>query len=286
MSKSIVVGVDPSRLSDEAVAWAAEWAAARKRPLDLVHVIDDEWVGRLTWSEDLIMNESRRALGQAREIARKSLDDELIRDVLLRGDPVEQLQRHAADHADLLVVGTHKPSRFERIMLGSRSLHIVQNASTPVAVIPPKDQTVRRGVVVGVDGSETSLAAIEFAAAEAERSGEPLHAVLAWDLPAGWGVEYMPTDEMINGIAEDEEVVLSESLAGLSDRFPDLEIRREVVRGYPAWALIDAAASARLIVVGNRGRRGLPRVLLGSISHDVLVNITTPTVVVRVADED
>lgn len=280
-NKSIVVGIDPSRLSDEAVTWAATWAANHKRPLDLVHVIDDEWVGRLTWSEDLIMTESRRALGRAREIARESIDDDLIRDVLLRGDPVEQLRRHAEENAELLVVGTHKPSRFERIMLGSRSLHIVQNATTPVAVIPPKDQTVRRGVVVGVDGSEASLKAIEFAAAEAERAGEPLTALLAWDLPAGWGVEYMPTDEMVEGISEDETIVLSESLAGLAERHPDLEIIREVVRGYPAWALIDAAESARLLVVGNRGRRGLPRVVLGSISHDVLVNIPTAVVVVQ-----
>ncbi|MDI2098173.1 universal stress protein [Ruicaihuangia caeni] len=277
---TVAVGVDPSGLSDEAVAWAAKWAADHHATLDLVHVIDDEWVGRLTWSEELILAESRKALTRARELARPALAEDAIRDVLLRGDPVDQLRQRASE-TDLLVIGTHKPSRFERVMLGSRSLHIVQSVTTPVAVIPSTDGAERRGVVVGVDGSEASLKAIAFAAAEADRSGEPLHAVLAWDLPAGWGIEYLPSDDMVSSISSDEEIVLSESLAGLSEQYPDLEIKRSVVRGYPAWALVDAAESARLLVVGNRGRRGLPRVLLGSVSHDVLVNIPTAVVVIH-----
>jgi nucleotide-binding universal stress UspA family protein len=148
-------------------------------------------------------------------------------------------------------------------------------------VVPDVDVSKRSGVVVGVDGSPASEKAIAFAAAEADRLGEPLIAVSAWtplEVPRNMAVypaEYLENMEKLTAEA------LGLSLAGLSSRYPDLEIDRRVERGYPSQIINDLASSARLAVVGSHGRGALARFLLGSVSQDVLGRLATVTAVVR-----
>ena len=127
-----------------------------------------------------------------------------------------------------------------------RALQVVSGSDSPVAVIPPTPGTAGHGVVVGVDGSEESLQAVSFAAAEADRGGDELTVVLAFRSPARWVENELPASGLAETIVEEDRVVLAESVAGLGDRYPDLVIHRRLETDTePAKAL-----------VGPRGRPG------------------------------
>jgi nucleotide-binding universal stress UspA family protein len=132
-----------------------------------------------------------------------------------------------------------------------------------VLVIRGQDNAVGP-VVVGVDGSAGSGAAVGFAFEEAARRGTGLTAVHAWGALEGA-----------------ESRVLSESLAGWSQRYPEVAVRQELVRGRPAAALIEQSRSAQLVVTGARGRGSFAGLLLGSVSQAVLHHAECPVVVVR-----
>jgi nucleotide-binding universal stress UspA family protein len=196
-----------------------------------------------------------------------------------RGNPVAVLT-DASAHASLLVIGSdHQDGSGRR--RGAHGQRIAAGARCPVVVVPDVDVSKRSGVVVGVDGSPASEKAIAFAAAEADRLGEPLIAVAAWtplEVPRNMAVypaEYLENMEKLTAEA------LGLSLAGLRSRYPDLEIDRRVERGYPSQIINDLASSARLAVVGSHGRGALARFLLGSVSQDVLGRLATVTAVVR-----
>ncbi len=70
-------------------------------------------------------------------------------------------------------------------------------------------------------------------------------------------------------------------MAGVAAKHPSLVIEKEVVPGDPVLALVEAAGRAKMVVVGSRGRGAIARLLLGSVSHGVLVHLEGPTVVIR-----
>src|SRR5690606_2904686 len=148
--------------------------------------------------------------------------------------------------------------------------------------IPPEsDNTPTRGVVVGIDGSEAAKAAIEYAAQEASRRGVSLTAVYAWMPPLTPGLEYLWSEELVETQRSAAEEAIAIGTAGLADRYPDLEVERKIVQSPPVAALLLAAEDADTIVVGSRGRGGIQRLLLGSVSHGVLQALPRTTIVTR-----
>ncbi|WP_168209096.1 universal stress protein [Agromyces intestinalis] len=280
----IAVGVSTAGpATDRAVRWAAERAAGQGHRLRLVHVVDSAI--EATGDAELLLAAQSRArdcLASARTTAEtQSPGLEVVTD-LEQGNPAEVFERLTRG-SDLLVVGSDwhggkRPSR-----RGVNSLRIAASSSVPVAVIPDIDTAARRGVVVGVDGSEVSDRALVFAAAEAERIGEPLIAVHAWDIAVMVGGEYGYGVAMVgaDALGSAAEEVLDDSLAATVAAHPGLEIERRVVAGDPVAALVDEAANASLLVVGSHGRGALARFLLGSVSHGVLAHLEGPTIVVR-----
>jgi nucleotide-binding universal stress UspA family protein len=281
----IVVGVSTGgRASLTAVRWAAQRASAVGSRLRLVHVVE----GSIPSTDDaqllLAAQSAARTSLDAAADAAASVDRALeVVTELEQGSAVEVFDR-VSERADLLVVGSdwHGGQRASR--RGVHSLRIAASSHAPVAVIPDIDVSGRRGVVVGIDGSEASDAALSFAVAEATRLGEPLIAVHAWDVAMmvggdyGYGVPMVASDDLQRGA----EQVLDEALAGVaSSAGSSLEISRVVVAGDPVIALAEAAMSASLLVVGSHGRGALARFLLGSVSHGVLAHLEGPTVVVR-----
>ena len=77
------------------------------------------------------------------------------------------------------------------------------------------------------------------------------------------------------------EEAIAIGTAGLATRYPDLKIDRRIVQAPPVAALLQAAENADMIVVGSRGRGGISRLLLGSVSHGVLQALPRTTVVTR-----
>ncbi len=142
----------------------------------------------------------------------------------------------------------------------------------------PSGESERR-IVVGVDGSPSSKAALAWAVRQARLTGAVVEAVMAWEFPANYGyVLPMPDDADLGGVAAE---VVSEAIAEASTPGEPVTIRPKVVAGHPAEVLLDASQGAELLVVGNRGRGGFTAALLGSVSQHCVQHATCPVVVIR-----
>lgn len=146
-------------------------------------------------------------------------------------------------------------------------------------------------IVVGVDGSASSRAALRFALEEAQLRGATLVAVSAWRLPLSevpgpFLLELPPTpmpalDELQADLGSRVEATLDAALRDTAGAEPAVRIERVVVEDAAAHALIDAARGADMLVVGSRGHGGFPGLLLGSVSGQCVHHAPCPVVVVR-----
>ena len=178
----------------------------------------------------------------------------------------------------MLVVGSGAPHLGGS--LRDRALQVAAAAKCPVAVIGVHDTEGRKGVVVGVDGSEEATQAVAFAAAEADREGEELTVVYAVWQPDKWVDSGALTQTLSQRIEDEEQMVLAETVSGLREDYPDLVVHKVLDTVMePAAALVKAAEGASLLVVGSRGRGGFRRLLLGSTAHAVLTHLPCPTVI-------
>lgn len=223
---------------------------------------------------------AEKLLATEREFALGVADGVEVSTRAIPGLPIRELATVAAD-ADLLVVGTHKGGHLQGVIAGTRGIKLAAVGPVPVAVIPASSGDARRGVVVGIDEEKSSTAALDFAVAEAIALREPLTVVYAWLLPVAPSVEYAWTPEVVQQVRDEAEDFVSDTVRSIIDKHPELEVSGFAIQGSPVSALVHRAEAASVLVVGNRGRRGLSRLLLGSVSHGVLNNIPAPVIVVR-----
>lgn len=276
VSKPIAVATTDNAQGQAAVMWAAHRAESLKLPLVILHVVDDRWVTEpIPWADSLLKDGERLLENVARQVRADHQVEVTTR--LLEGGVAGKLAQVSAE-ASLLVVGSGS------IHLGGsltdRALQIAAIADCPVAVIGAHEVEGRRGVVVGVDGSEESTQAVAFAAAEADRDGQELVVVYALHTPNHLLDEGLLSRTLTQSLEEEERVVLSETVSGIGQDYPDLQVRKVLETDRePAAALLHAAANAALLVVGTRGRGGFKRLLLGSTAHAVLHHLPCPTVV-------
>ena len=136
-------------------------------------------------------------------------------------------------------------------------------------------------IVVGVDGSEPSTAALRFAVEEAALRKATLRVVSAWQVPPAVyaGGVAPPTDALDVFEAAAHEIV-DAAVAEAKRLQPGVECSSEVVAGAPASALIDECRDAVLVVLGNRGRGGFSSLLLGSVSQQVVHHASCPVVII------
>jgi nucleotide-binding universal stress UspA family protein len=160
---------------------------------------------------------------------------------------------------------------------------VIQESSGHVAPLPTNHEHTLRAagrIVVGVDGSARSMAALTWAVEEALLRGSSVHAVMAWrpvqDYGGSLGVgPALDADDVLASAAATQAARLAEQTASL-----DVPTTLETVRGHPAWVLVEAAEGADLLVVGSRGHGGFVGMLLGSVSQHVLSHARCPVVVV------
>jgi nucleotide-binding universal stress UspA family protein len=138
-------------------------------------------------------------------------------------------------------------------------------------------------IVVGVDGSPSSKAALVWALRQAERTGAVVEAVTAWWYPSGYGMA--PTLDGTVDFEGDAGKTLAETLAEVSGVAPDVRVGPRVAYGHPAWVLLEAARGADLLVVGSRGHGGFAAALLGSVSRHCVQHAPWPVLVVRGYDQ-
>jgi nucleotide-binding universal stress UspA family protein len=135
-------------------------------------------------------------------------------------------------------------------------------------------------IVVGVDGSPASSAALGWAVREAELTGDTVLAVIAWQYPiaAGWAPVAMDDGIDLEAIAEK---TLAQAIDEVAKPGSAVTIERRVVKGYAPSVLLDAAAGADLLVVGSRGHGTFAEALLGSVSQHCAHHAKCPVVIMR-----
>lgn len=138
-------------------------------------------------------------------------------------------------------------------------------------------------IVVGVDGSEPSKAALRWAARLLAVTGGFIDAVIAWQPPSDLGWAYLPSDWRPD---RDAEKVLTETVDEVFGAERPLDMRLTVERGNPAKVLIDASKNAELLVVGSRGRGGFAGLLLGSVSTSCAEHAGCAVLVVHAGKAD
>ncbi len=138
-------------------------------------------------------------------------------------------------------------------------------------------RTVPR-IVVGVDGFESSTAALRWAIHQAKLTGAAVEAVTAWHVPPGSGL--LPPADMLD-YQDDARMVLTEAIAEMCMIDPDVEVRPRVVEGRAGPVLVEAAEGADLLVVGSRGHGGLAETLLGSVGQYCVHHASCPVVIMR-----
>ena len=139
-------------------------------------------------------------------------------------------------------------------------------------------------IVVGVDGSVSSMAALRWAIRQAKQTGSSVDAVTAWRVPSGYGLA--PTGDGAVDFEGDAKKILADALNEVSGSESDVIIRPLVVEGHPADVLVWTARGADLLVVGSRGHGEFTSALLGSVSHYCVHHASCPVLVIRGAGQD
>lgn len=288
----IVVGINETDEAREALDWALAEATSRSTTLTVVSAgSDDPAQGRAAWATQVV-TEARARVGAT-----------CPADVIaVKASAREALLEHGRS-ADLLVLGRRRRTKLGRLVLGSVSAEVVERAEVPVTVVrqagdaaTPETAPAAQGspllpcdvvasaprVVVGVDSSGSSILAIRHAADVCRRTGATLEAVFAWQtsglapLPGSWS--HVPSSEDYERHARG---ILDQAIAAAGIDLPADRLERKVVNTSPAAALVDASEGAGRVVVGSRGLGGFGRLLLGSVSRQVLEYAACPVTVVR-----
>ncbi|MFI2364739.1 universal stress protein [Promicromonospora sp. NPDC019610] len=285
-SRPVVVGVDGSASSTQAVRWAGQEAVRRGVPLVLLSV----WTPvpaavphapALGSYEDELVKEGHRWLEAAAADAEEAAPGVRTKLLQATGSAAARLIGHSAS-ADLMVLGSRGLGGFSGLVIGSTAVALAAHGYCPVVVVRGERAATAAAdapVVVGVDGSPAGRPALSFAFEAADARHAPLVAVRAWsDLPVpnGWELELGPWPV----IEQQEAELLEASLAEEQARHPDVHVEQVLVRDAPNRALLDEAAKAQLVVVGSRGRGGFRGLLLGSTSQALIYHSPCPVAVV------
>ncbi|WP_159930236.1 MULTISPECIES: universal stress protein [Nocardia] len=265
----IVVGVDGSSDALAALRWAAADAAHHQVPLRLVYAIgvlggfgSGIELGQFDFDDYLqgvrhtLETARAAAVSVSASIAQLDISAELV------DEPPIPVLRDRSKAARLLVVGTQGLGAINRRLLGSVSTALARHAACPVAVIPETSTPSDGPVAVGVDGSPSSVHAVEVAFDESAFRGVELIAVHTWS-------DFLRFSSRAD-MQEEGEELLSRSLAGYGEKYPEVRVRRIVVEDRPAEQLLQIGEKAQLIVVGGHGRGGFPGMTLGSVGQAVL----------------
>lgn len=283
----LLVGIDGSSGSELALRWAFHTAALEGRPVTAL----------LGWTADgLPRNVYQSAIAASHDELAKAAAEALdhcvsrvpqpdppveLRQVIVNEDPAHAIIDNGGQAA-LIVVGTHGHGAWRHVLAGSVAQRVVHHAHVPVVVVrgtTAGDDTDRRPVVVGVDGSPASLAALRWAAHQAELRKVPLRLINAYQLGGTPYAEVL--GEVYPMLRQHARQLLDDAIAAEIAGVIEVETETESVLDTSARALLDASAKAQLVVVGNRGRGGFTGLLLGSTSHQCVLHAACPVAVVR-----
>jgi len=285
---TIVVGVDGSESSDRAVAWATDQAVAEHRALTLahaIHAVTPAYVDAAIvypQAQSILTSEAHKVLDEARKQVEARAQDLEVHEVLEFLDPREMLLEMSQDAA-LVVLGSRGRGKIRSLLLGSVSVALVRHAHCPVVVHRPSNAgTVRNGIVVGVEASDESRTVLEFAYREASLRDLPLTVLHCyWDVQAGTAAAGIMYESLRD--VEEERVALGEAMAGMSEKYPDVNVTTRMARGLPHEVLAQLGERMNLIVVGAHQANRVSQMVFGSVSVALVERASCPVAVVPVS---
>jgi len=264
-TRPVVAGVDASTASVAAIRWAAKEARRRGTTLRLLHACILEDRAPLSGGDsDLLLEHAGRWLRRGAGIAREAAPGVRVEVSLEVGLAVDLLLAESADAA-VVVLGSHGLGGLRGALIGSVALRIAAEASCPVVVV--RGHADPGGpVVVGLDATESSEHALQFALDKASTHRTPVLVVHAF----------------LDGHEPTEQRGLEARVATWARKYPALTISSRAVRDrHPSHALLLAAPAAQLIVVGTRGRGPVAGGLLGSTGNALLSHAACPVAIVH-----
>jgi nucleotide-binding universal stress UspA family protein len=281
----VLVGVDESACAQQAAAWAAADATAKRLPLTVAGVVDLPLLPDVPISRELVSSAEAAVRRRVETLAARARDLSgglPVRPRVLSGDPAAELLTLAAG-ADEVVVGSHGAGRFGRLLIGSVGARVAEHATCAAIVVRGEGTDGR--VVVGIDTSPHIEPALDYGFGYADAHGVPLVALHVYTIGA-FVYPVMPYPMPPYPVAEEMASFRAEvlrtaehSLGKWTEKYPDVEVRVEVAEGPAAHELVDASRTASLLVVGTRGHGGVTGMLLGSVSHAVLRHAHCPVVI-------
>jgi nucleotide-binding universal stress UspA family protein len=305
MLRRVLVAVDGSPTADAALLQALELQRGFGSDLILCTVVDkDSAIAAASAADGAFLgfdavlahyNEAASAL-LSQAALRASATGARVTTTLLEGRPANTIAEYAAEcGVDAIVLGTRGKRGFERMFLGSTAEGVLRLTSVPTFVVhvphetsvgdaaPPPARTLAR-ILVALDDSDSSDAAVAFACDLAATAGSTLvfaHAVDGGDLFArAESFGYNPAPLFVEMRASAAELLAARAQAA---KARGLAVETLVVEGGAAEAIVDAAAvhDADLIVVGTHGRRGLQRLVMGSVAEHIVRRSAVPVAVLR-----
>lgn len=281
---SILVATDLSEHSQDALRWASAYAAELATPLHIAHVIDtlgdDElWTALFETPSEI----EHRVLSQASErtsafavSALAGVPTPAERKVLVAvGPPADELDRFAREKdAELIVCGTSGHGRMRNALFGSTAYRLTHTTDVPTVYVPNGSALPpAKHIVVALDFSECSKAALRWTAAVASRWGAKVTAVHGIGVSA-LSPDYEPAANfvpMVDALTKQREEQLVRQLA---DHSVAGDVHVSNLSPAEAIATTAAAQEADLIVMGTHGRGSVGRLLLGSVALRVLRDTT------------
>ena len=283
---SIVVGVDGSEHADRALDWAAGQASLERRPLTVLHCADELVLRNTGWLDVqgidhvqlqvALRRAAQSVVHTAVARARERAPAVAVTGVLSYDDPRQALV-DAGRAAHLVVVGSRGRGPLKSTLLGSVSVSVARQAGCPVVVCrPSRASEAGDGIVVGADGTAGSLSVTEFAFVQASLRRVPLTVVHCfWDAT---------TDVVAEG--DELHAVLSQAVAGLREKYPDVRVDLQLTRGLVDECLADAEPVAELLVVGRPNASTWDRFVHASCGLAVLERARTTVAVVPETPEE
>ena len=268
MSATIVVGTDASGPSRAASDWAIARAASLDTSVELVHVIDERWLGLQDAQDSEVRDHAAALLAAELTRIRMLPSAPVVTGRVVIGLPSKALMDASVD-ADLLVIGTHKTGFTYGRAFGSKFASLASQSRCAVAFLPEIFGRTRRGVAVAADTLNGGLHAIEFATAEAVRTGQDLAIIAAWE------------GESFNRRRSDGRAVSLATATTAARNFDArVSVRTRISDSVMSDALITASTTASVLVLAKPGTAPDDQTL--ATNHDVLANISSPVIIVGV----
>lgn len=281
-----IVGHDDSESAAHALEWALGHVDGRADRIEIVAAWQPPMYGPYPVDGTAALPYDDAALARetaehVREVAAAAAGRSAVPVTgVTRGGGAAGVLLEAAAHAELLVVGSRGRGGFRRLLLGSTSSQCVTHAACPTVVVRgPAVPTSTERIVVGVDGSPNSLAALAWALGFAAPGCSILVGTVWDDSPFVLGADeyYFPD---ASELADERIGAMVDEVVAQSSRASSLTIERALGHGRPRDVVADWGADADLVVVGARGAGGLGAALLGSVTTSLVHHLERPVAVI------